>query len=193
MRKLNNRDYALIGVFALVFLAFIIRLGYFQIVKADDYANAGKSVSSRSIAVKSTRGEILDRNGYPLVTNRQGNAVVFDLSNKFPTYEEQTERNRIILHLINLFEKADEEWVDNLPIEVDKNGTVAKAKTMMCCMCFGGVRNYVEELVFDKPFHYFLRNTTTGEIIFMGKVNKLSDCERTKPEGVPSPFGRIYL
>ncbi|MBQ7956869.1 MAG: hypothetical protein IJ279_02435 [Clostridia bacterium] len=128
MRKLNNRDYAIIGVFALVFLAFIVRFGYFQIVKADEYANAGKSVSSRSIAVKSTRGEILDRNGYPLVTNRQGNAVVFDLSNKFPTYEEQEERNRIILRLINLFEKADEEWVDELPIEVDKNGNVVFEK-----------------------------------------------------------------
>jgi serpin B len=86
-----------------------------------------------------------------------------------------------------------DKFIQEAEIEVDKNGTVAKAKTMMCCMCFGGVTNYVEELVFDKPFHYFLRNTTTGEIVFMGKVNKLSDCERTKPEGVPSPFGRIYL
>ena len=86
-----------------------------------------------------------------------------------------------------------EKFMQEAEIEVDKNGTVAKAKTMMCCMCFGGVRNYVEELVFDKPLHYFLRNTTTGEVVFMGKVNKLSDCERTKPEGVPSPFGRIYL
>ena len=86
-----------------------------------------------------------------------------------------------------------DKFIQEAEIEVDKNGTVAKAKTMMCCMCFGGVRNYVEELVFDKPFHYFLRNTTTGEIVFMGKVNKLSDCERAKPEGVPSPFGRIYL
>ena len=122
MRKLNNRDYAIMGVFALIFFVFIIRFGYFQIVRADDYENAGKSVSSRSVTVKSTRGEILDRNGYPLVTNRQGNAVIFDASNKFPSYEQQKERNKIILKLIRLFEKADEEWIDNLPIEVDKNG-----------------------------------------------------------------------
>ncbi|MBP3330604.1 MAG: penicillin-binding protein [Clostridia bacterium] len=124
MRKLNNRDYAIMGVFALIFFVFIIRFGYFQIVRADDYENAGKSVSSRSVTVKSTRGEILDRNGYPLVTNRQGNAVIFDASNKFPSYEQQKERNKIILKLIRLFEKADEEWIDNLPIEVDKNGNV---------------------------------------------------------------------
>lgn len=124
MRKLNNRDYAIMGIFALIFFVFIIRFGYFQIVRADDYENAGKSVSSRSVTVKSTRGEILDRNGYPLVTNRQGNAVIFDASNKFPSYEQQKERNKIILKLIRLFEKADEEWIDNLPIEVDKNGNV---------------------------------------------------------------------
>lgn len=124
MRKLNNRDYAIIGAIAFVFFIFIVRFGYFQIVHADDYKNAGKSVSSRSVTVKSTRGEILDRNGYPLVTNRQGSAVIFDASNKFPTYEEQEQRNKIILKLIKLFEKADEEWIDNLPIEVDKNGNV---------------------------------------------------------------------
>ena len=86
-----------------------------------------------------------------------------------------------------------EKFIQEAEIEVDKNGTVAKARTMMSCMCFGGFSNYVEELVFDKPFHYFLRNTTTGEIVFMGKVNKLSDCERNNPEVIPSPFGNIYL
>ena len=101
MRKLNNRDYAIMGVFALVFFVFIIRFGYFQIVRADDYENAGKSVSSRSVTVKSTRGEILDRNGYPLVTNRQGNAVIFDASNKFPSYEQQKERNKRVCAFIS--------------------------------------------------------------------------------------------
>lgn len=62
-------------------------------------------------------------------------------------------------------------------IAVDEKGTVAKAVTE--CDCHIG--DYFEEfdtIVFDKPFHYFLRNTTTGEIIFMGKVNKLENCER---------------
>ena len=122
MRNLSKRDYAVFGIFAFIFLIFIVRFGYFQIVHADDYENAGKTVSSRSVTVKSTRGEILDRNGYPIVTNRQGNAVIFDASNNFPTYENQEERNRIILRLISFFESADEEWIDNLPVKVDKNG-----------------------------------------------------------------------
>ena len=124
MRKLNNRDIAVMGIFAVIFFVFVIRFGYLQIVHADDYKDAGKTVSSRSVTVKSTRGEILDRNGYPIVTNRQGNAVIFDASNNFPTYENQKERNKIILKLIKFFESAGEEWTDNLPIKVDKKGNV---------------------------------------------------------------------
>ena len=87
-----------------------------------------------------------------------------------------------------------EKFSQEAEIKVDKNGTVAKAKTCMMCMCLnGGFDEMVEKIVFDKPFHYFLRNTTTGKIIFLGKVNKLEDCERTKPEGVSSPFGKIFL
>ncbi len=128
MRKLNKRDYAVIGIFAAIFLIFVFRFGHFQIINADEYKDAGKTVSSRSVVVKATRGEILDRNGYPLVTNRQGNAVIFDASDNFPTYEKQEERNKIILKLIRLFESAGEEWVDNLPLEVDGKGNVSFEK-----------------------------------------------------------------
>ena len=87
-----------------------------------------------------------------------------------------------------------DKFMQEAEIEVDKNGTVAKAVTSMLCMCYkGGFDEIVEKIVFDKPFHYFLRNTTTGEIIFMGKVNKLEDCNCTKPVGIPTPFGKIFL
>ncbi len=124
MRTLGKRDYTVLGVVGLIFLIFILRFGYFQIVHAKDYEDAGKSVSSRQVTVKSTRGEILDRNGYPIVTNRQGNAVIFDASNDFPTYEEQEERNKIILKLIQFFESAGEEWIDELPLKVSADGKV---------------------------------------------------------------------
>lgn len=66
-------------------------------------------------------------------------------------------------------------------IQVDKNGTVAVAITCMTLCLKGGISS-CDRFRFNKPFSYFLRNTNTGEIIFMGKVNKLSDCERR-----PSP------
>jgi serine protease inhibitor len=86
-----------------------------------------------------------------------------------------------------------DKFIQEAEIEVDKEGTVAKAVTEMFCECFSGISDYRDDLVFDKPFHYFLRNTTTGEIIFMGKVNYLEDCERSKSEFQLFPFGKIHL
>ena len=62
-------------------------------------------------------------------------------------------------------------------IQVDKNGTVAIAITCMTLCLKGGISS-CNRFRFNKPFHYFLRNTNTSEILFMGKVNRLSNCER---------------
>ena len=85
-----------------------------------------------------------------------------------------------------------ERFIQRAEFEVDKDGTVAKAVTEMDCF-LGDFITETEKIVFNKPFHYFLRNTITGEIIFMGKVNKLSDCERRKRVGIPMLFGKIYV
>lgn len=78
-------------------------------------------------------------------------------------------------------------------IEVDKEGTVAGAVTkMMVCktLC---MTPRVEKFNFNRPFNYFVRNTDTGEIIFVGKVNHLTDCERIKPEvKMAMPAGGIF-
>ena len=68
-----------------------------------------------------------------------------------------------------------ESFKQKAKIDVDKNGTTAQAVTTIG---FGFFSCMPLELVFDRPFSYFLRNTSTGEILFMGKVNKLDDCER---------------
>ena len=62
-------------------------------------------------------------------------------------------------------------------IQVDKAGTIAKARTCMTLCLKGGI-SHSDEFIFNKPFRYFLRNTNTGEILFMGKVNQLADCKR---------------
>ena len=63
-------------------------------------------------------------------------------------------------------------------IEVNEEGTVAEVFTDMDDCCLGGS---LDEgwLRFDRPFAYFVRNTETGEIVFMGKVNHF---ENGKPK-----------
>lgn len=73
-----------------------------------------------------------------------------------------------------------ERFSQEAEIEVDKNGIVAKAVTDMDSH-IGDFIDEPKEIIFNDPFHYFLRNTTTGEIVFLGKVNKLEDCEFVDP------------
>ncbi len=116
-RKANkNRYNIIVALIFTLFVAFGVNLFYIQII--DSRQDSKAAVSSVSVTVEAIRGEILDRNGYPLVTNRQVNKIVFNYTN-FP--KDYDERNVIILELIRLFDKNGVEWNDNLPIEL-KNG-----------------------------------------------------------------------
>lgn len=118
-----GRHYAAVLFIVIIFAGFIGILYDAQIVNGAEYEKAGSAYVEKS-EVKATRGEILDRNGVVLVGNRQGNSVVFNAA-EFPGADEQEERNKIILSLINLFEKNEAEWIDELPIVLDEKGSYA--------------------------------------------------------------------
>lgn len=89
--------------------------------------NGNESVSVSSTAVKNynvtvtaSRGEILDRSGNALVYNEQVNSLIFNAL-EFPS--GNNEMNTVILSLINLLESKNEEWIDDLPLTFDENGT----------------------------------------------------------------------
>ncbi len=120
MKIQKQRSIAMNVVIAVGFIFLIGVLFKIQIIDKDEYS--AKTVSQTSVVVDAARGEILDRNGTPLVTNRQGNSIVFNYA-YFPT--DQGQRNAIIIALINLFEKNGQEYVDNLPIYIDSKGSFA--------------------------------------------------------------------
>ena len=120
MKIQKQRSITMNVVIAVGFIFLIGVLFKIQIIDKDEYT--AKTVSQTSVVVDAARGEILDRNGTPLVTNRQGNSIVFNYA-YFPT--EQSQRNAIIIALINLFEKNGQEYVDNLPIYIDGQGEFA--------------------------------------------------------------------
>ena len=74
-----RRIVALLLIIVLVLGIFSVRLFQIQIVQGDEYANFVKNKSYRtSVSVAASRGEIVDRNQVPLVSNRTSYAVVFD-------------------------------------------------------------------------------------------------------------------
>ncbi len=106
------------------FVFFAFDLVKIQIIDGEKYDAASSAVSEKTARISAARGEIVDCNGQKLVYNEQGYSIIFDYA-YFPSSSEQARRNEIILSLINLFEKNNLEWIDNLPLVFDANGAIA--------------------------------------------------------------------
>ena len=112
-RENNKIIYLYIFTAVLVFLIFV-RLVDLQVVNGSDYAAKSESRLVRSMTITAPRGEILDRHGRPLVTNRMGFSIQFQ---KTATTDEQL--NSTILSLINLVEGYGGSYIDNLILNAD--------------------------------------------------------------------------
>ena len=103
---------------ALTIFGFAFELYDIQIKNNEYYSAQNNTVKTYKVPIEAARGEIVDRNGNPLVTNRQGNSIVLDAA-YFPSSKENKERNRIVFNLIQLFMKNKEEYVHNLPLKLN--------------------------------------------------------------------------
>lgn len=99
---------AFIGVVVVVIIA---RLFWVQIVQGEDYLKKAEQQQLRSVTIKAPRGNILDRYGRPLVTNKTGYSLQIQKT-KLPN----NEFNAIILRLYDMLIEEGEEVLDTLPI-----------------------------------------------------------------------------
>ncbi len=109
-----------------VYLLFAVVLVVVQATKpdADERDNENSAVASYAVSVESPRGEILDRYGQPLVQNRQGTSIQINYVS-FPYDRKQC--NDILLALIELAEKNGDEWIHEIPIVLEPNGSYSYA------------------------------------------------------------------
>ncbi len=117
---MNKRSFRIrIGLMILlvvtVFVLGCMRMMQFQIVEGAYYADQAESRTISRMSVKAPRGEIVDRDGEPLVINKTG----FNISFQYIFMPEDS-INTTILQLIQLMQEAGEEWIDNLPISKTK-------------------------------------------------------------------------
>lgn len=109
-RKLQVRTGVLVGIFGAILLAFAVVLYQVQIVHGQDYlASANYSVRELE-TVDGVRGEILDRYGRVLVSNRISYWVALD------TGQMGEGRNDILRRLLALCQAQGVEWNDSLPV-----------------------------------------------------------------------------
>ena len=92
----------------------IARLFDLQIVNGADYRQKAENRSSKQVTVVAPRGEILDRHGDILATNRDGYNVLM-----YKQSMTTDERNLVILNLVNLLIANEVTYRDTFPIELE--------------------------------------------------------------------------
>lgn len=107
-----RRLLALGGVVLVVFFAYLYRLLQMQIGQGAEYLAQAEAGTVREQVIEAPRGEIVDRYGRPMASNRSCYNVVLDGA-YLPSGEEA---NEIILSLTALMDECGEQWLDELPI-----------------------------------------------------------------------------
>lgn len=113
IQTVKKRSKVVIFIVAVIFILFLANLFRVQVLERESMDDA--AISTVDVSVSPLRGEIFDRNGNPLVVNKQINTIVFNYL-VFPKGSEPEKRNKVIFELIKLFDRYNIEWNDNLPI-----------------------------------------------------------------------------
>ena len=98
-------------LFALL-AAFIGNLYHLQVVKVDEYRAASAMKISNTVTVEAARGELVDRYGRSLVSNR----ATYEITLNSSVMGAEAQRNANLLDLIHICQANGLEWEDTLPI-----------------------------------------------------------------------------
>ncbi len=146
---LKKRDNVLVLVFAAVLVFYIGRLMQMQLIQGDEYESQIYKGTVRTQTVSAARGQITDRYGNPIVTNRVSMNIVLDRA--FLPTETQ---NETILDLMALLERSGEEWIDELPISESAPYTFTGTDAEVAALkSFAGVNDYADA---DEVMHWLL-------------------------------------
>ena len=128
----KGRAIALLLIFLTVILVFTVFLYRLQIIEGEKYYNESKEIKSETRTVTAARGNILDRYGRILVSNKECYNVKIDTTKLFAGENP----NQVILELVKMVREFGDDYNDDLPItleppfEYDPNMTEIE-KTML--------------------------------------------------------------
>ena len=101
---------ALLGLFLIIYLIFLYRL---QIVEGDIYYKRSEAITETKVAVTAARGNILDRYGRVLVSNKECYNLRINTDKLFSNNDDP---NGTILELIDMVQQFGDVYTDDLPI-----------------------------------------------------------------------------
>ncbi len=147
-RKNQTQLTILCIILVLSILLFAVRTYSIQITDKEKLAAESDGAASVLTAVlKAPRGEILDCYGRQIAINRDGYNIVFNKA-----YVKDN-LNNIILTLINLMEKTDSPWVDELPLSNQapysfiEDGDIKKLRKTLELASYATAENCFSEMV----------------------------------------------
>lgn len=126
-RYKSTRSVIALLLVAVMIIGFSATLYKIQVRDHEYYAAQNNTVKTYKVAIEAARGEIVDRNGNALVTNRETNSIILDAA-YFPATTENDKRNAILQNLIALFQKNGEEYTQNLPLKLKSGKIVFSGK-----------------------------------------------------------------
>ena len=101
-------------LFALIMVIYLAFLYNLQIVQGEEYYNRSKEISTEKRTVTAARGNILDRYGRVLVSNKECYNLKIDTAKLFANDDP----NAVILELVNMVQGYGDSYTDDLPISM---------------------------------------------------------------------------
>ena len=111
-KQFNRRTLAVAAVLAVMLAVFVGVLYNLQIVHVEDYRAMSVVKIDNRVTVEGARGELLDRYGRELVTNR----AVYRITLNTRLMGDEAQRNPNLMELINICRDNGLSWSDSLPI-----------------------------------------------------------------------------
>lgn len=107
----NSRIWAVRIVTLILAVLLSVKLYDLQVVNGRAYLEASSSRATAAVIEKAPRGDIKDRNGKTLVTNREGYSLLW-----IKTAADDVEINTMLAKLVQILREADYELTDTLPV-----------------------------------------------------------------------------
>ena len=113
----------LILFFGVLFFILLQRLFSLQIIHGQEYADNFNLSITRERTIKSTRGNIRDRNGQLLAYNQLSYSITLEDNGTYDTTREQNlTLNHVAYELLKIFQKHEESTDISFYIDLDSNG-----------------------------------------------------------------------
>jgi penicillin-binding protein 2 len=111
----KERLIALTLIFAILLTVYVVALYRLQIIEGEKYYEESRNNMVTTSTVTAARGNILDRYGRVLVTNKSCYDLTINTDELFPS-DDSVDSNAVILKLVDMVRDYGDDYIDDLPI-----------------------------------------------------------------------------